>query len=283
MNKSSSSRRGRPAHRKPEDAGNRTILIGVQLLQTVVQSTRPETLTEISKRVDMSPSRTHRYLTSLSQAGFLQHDPITGRYDIGLAAIELGVSAMAKLDTVRVASDFMRSLTEKTNLVSVLCVWGSNGPTVIKGEMGQMETAIRIREGSNISLLTTAAGRIFLAYLPPNEIKDVLARNIKDWNAKAAKMHRLTQHDVDRMREEVLLRGISCVVGIRNPSVAALSAPVFGPQGRLAFCIALIGVIGTVDTNLSGEPAQELRATAERLSRMLGSLPTDHALSPKLI
>ena len=278
MIKSLTARRGRPAHRKPEDAGNRTILIGVQLLQMVAQSTRPETLTEISKRVDMSPSRTYRYLTSLNQAGFLQHDPVTGRYDIGLAAIELGMSAMAKLDTVRVASDFMRSLTDKTSLVSVLCVWGSNGPTVIKAEMGQMETAIRIREGSNLSLLTTAAGRIFLAYLPPAEIKNVLVKNLKDWNAKAAKSQRLGQHEVELMREEVLSLGVSFVAGVRNPSVAALSAPVFGPQGRLAFCIALIGVIGTVDTTSSGAPAQELRATAERLSRMLGSLPVDQSL-----
>ena len=64
---------------------------------------------------------------------------------------------------------------------------------------------------------------------------------------------------------------LSRAIGLRNPSIAALAAPVFGPNGRLSMCVALMGIIGSFDTEFEGRPAVELKKTAERLSRLLGS------------
>jgi DNA-binding IclR family transcriptional regulator len=212
-------------------------------------------------------------LKSLTQAGFLQQDPSTGRYDIGLASIELGLAATARLDAVRLATDLMRPLTDATGLVSLLSVWGSNGPTVIKTEQGGLETAVRIREGVNLSLPITAVGRIFLAYMPAGEIKPLLQRDVAAWNAAAAKGERLDGAAIAKLQKEVRQHGLSRASGIRNPAVAAVAAPVFGQDGRMAMCLAVTGLIGSFDTSYDAEPAVQLKATAQRLSRMLGGLP----------
>lgn len=264
--------RGRPAKVPAEQSGSRTILAGLVLLQAVAQLKEPATLTEIAKKMGMSPSRTFRYLKSLTQAEFLKQDPGTGRYDIGLASIELGLAATARLDAVRLASDFLRPLTDATGLVSLLAVWGSNGPTVIKSEQGGLETAVRIREGANLSLPITAVGRIFLAYMPANDIKALLQRDIAAWNATAAKDKRLNAAAIAKLQDEVRQHGLSRASGIRNPAVAALAAPVFSQDGRLAMCLALTGLIGSFDTSYDGNPATRLKATAQRLSRMMGGL-----------
>ena len=265
--------RGRPAKLPADKVGSRTILAGLVLLQAVSQMKEPATLTEISKAMGMSASRTYRYLKSLTLAEFLKHDPSTGRYDIGLASIELGLAATARLDAVRLASDLMRPLTDATGLVSLLSVWGSNGPTVIKSEQGGLETAVRIREGANLSLPITAVGRIFLTYMPPSEIKPFLQRDIDGWNATAAKTQRLSSADITKLRTEVRQHGLSRASGIRNPAVAALAAPVFAQDGRLAMCLSLTGLIGAFDTSYDAPPAVQLKAMAQRLSRMLGGLP----------
>lgn len=264
--------RGRPAKLPPEKSGSRTILAGLVLLQAVAQLKEPATLTEIAKKMGMSPSRTFRYLKSLTQAEFLKQDPATGRYDVGLASIELGLAATARLDAVRLASDLMRPLTDATGLVSVLSVWGSNGPTVIKSEQGGLETAVRIREGANLSLPITAVGRIFLTYMAPSDIGPLLQRDIAAWNASAGKSTRLATSDIERLQQEVRQHGLSRASGIRNPAVAALAAPVFAQNGHLAMCLALTGLIGSFDTSYDGPAARQLKATAERLSRMMGGL-----------
>lgn len=264
--------RGRPAKLPAEKSGSRTILAGLVLLQAVAQLREPATLTEIARKMGMSPSRTFRYLKSLTQAEFLKQDPSTGRYDIGLASIELGLAATARLDAVRLASDLMRPLTDATGLVSLLSVWGSNGPTVIKSEQGGLETAVRIREGANLSLPITAVGRVFLAYMTPGEIKSLLQRDIATWNATADKGSRLNGSDIEKLQQEVRQHGLARASGIRNPAVAALAAPVFAQDGRLAMCLALTGLIGSFDTSYDAPPARQLKTTAERLSRMMGGL-----------
>lgn len=270
MQQKKSQLRGRPALHRREEVGNRTVLVGIRLLQMVAQASGPGTLTEIAKRTGMSPSRTYRYLASLTQAGFLEQDPGTGRYDLGPAAIELGISATARLDPIRMASDLMSDLTDTVGLVSILSVWGSNGPTVIRAEVGRLETAIHVREGTNVSTVTTSVGRIFLAYMPAEEISALADRHRKEWNAAAPKPKRITAAEMEKLRGDVRAHGLSCAIGLRNPSIAALAAPVFGPNGRLSMCVALMGIIGSFDTGFEGRPATELKKTAERLSRLLG-------------
>lgn len=262
--------RGRPAKLPPEKAGSRTILAGLVLLQAVARMKEPATLTEIAKAMGMSASRTYRYLKSLTQAEFLKQDPATGRYDIGLASIELGLAATTRLDAVRLATDLLPPLTDATGLVSLLSVWGTNGPTVIKTEQGHLETAVRIREGVNLSLPITAVGRVFLAYMPAAEIKPFLQRDMATWNATAAKGKKLGAADIAKLQEEVRRHGLSLASGIRNPAVAALGAPVFAQDGRLAMCLSLTGLIGSFDTDHDAPAAVQLKATAQRLSRMLG-------------
>src|SRR5579862_2308312 len=84
--------RGRPATRTPKEAGNRTLVTGVELLVAVSRMKDTATLTQIAQRTGMQISRAYRYLAALNETGLLQHDPTTGKYDLGPVAIELGMA-----------------------------------------------------------------------------------------------------------------------------------------------------------------------------------------------
>lgn len=264
---------GRPGTRDPMDACNRTIVIGVRLLQAVSRMNGPATLTEIAQRTGMSISRAYRYLTSLTQTGLLQHELETGKYDLGPAAIELGLAAMARVDAIRLASDVMRNLTEQVHLVSILVVWGSNGPTVIKWEQGRLDLSVRIREGLNLPMPITASGRLFMTYLDAKETQTLLDRDMKAWNATATAKKKLDKKAIEAIRKDVLKNGMACTIGLRTPQTAALAAPIFDQDGRLAMTVSLVGVVGTFDTDFDGAPARALKAATDRLSHMLGARP----------
>ncbi len=265
-----SSRPGRPASRRPEDAANSTVIVGINLLQIIANSSQPETLTQIARRANLTISRTHRYLKSLTHSKFLKRDGETGKYTIGMAAIELGLAALSNIDALHLASDIMRNLSRETGLVSTLSVWGSNGPTIIKSEDADFDIAVRVRVGTNLSLPITAVGHIFLTYLPSDEAQATLKHDLDAWNASAAKGKKITGKSLAKIRKDVLKKGLSAAVGLRNPSIAALAAPVFGENHQLKMCLALIGVIGSFDADYSGETAQKLRDSAQRLSENLG-------------
>jgi DNA-binding IclR family transcriptional regulator len=254
----------------PEQAGNRTVLVGIEILQTVVRSKKAIALTDIAKQTAMSPSRTHRYIASLCKSGFLRQDPETGRYDVGPGAIELGISAMARIDGIRLAANVMEELTGKTRLVSYLCVWGSNGPTVIKNELGSVQTAVRVLEGTNLSMLT-ATCQIFLTYWPRAETIELFNRDLAEWNASAPTGRQMKAEDIEKVCKKVRVSQIARTTGMRNPTWTAFSAPVFGPGGKFMMALTLIGVSNLFDTRINGEVAGQLKSAAMRLSSSLGA------------
>lgn len=265
---------GPTEHRRPSQAptalGNSTLVNGIVMLKSIARSDRPISLAEISRAMDMPPSSALRYVRGLVHTQMLSHDPETGKYELGQAVIELGLTAIGRIDAVRLATDLMAQLTNLTGLVSIISVWGSDGPTVIRWEQGRLESSVKVREGITLPLLRTAAGRVFLAYLPADEIRDHLGRETAAWNRDAAPDDIMTPEKIEALRQEIRGQGISRAVGEQNPALAALSAPIFDGNGALCMSLTIINAVGSFDTDYHGEPARQLKRTAETLSRRLG-------------
>ncbi|MGE5538510.1 MAG: IclR family transcriptional regulator [Gemmatimonas sp.] len=250
-------------------AGNRSVVVGVHLLKTIAALQGPASLGEIAKAAGLSASRTHRFLAGLIQTGLVEQNGSTGRYDLGSTIVELGLIALGRTDAVKLGSEALVALTERTGLVSLLSTWGSNGPTLVKWEPGRLQTAVRLREGRNLPLLTTATGRVFLAHMSAGDTRALLDGELK---ARAAGKGRpLTTADVQALRDEVLRAGIGRSTGEENPGLTAMAAPVFDHDGKIAMAVTVLGILGTYDTDAGGEVARTLKATADQLSRRLGA------------
>lgn len=250
-------------------AGNRSVVVGVHLLKTIAGLQAPASLGEIAKAAELSASRTHRFLAGLIQTGLVEQNANTGRYDLGATIVELGLIALGRTDAVKLGSDALVTLTERTGLVSLLSTWGSNGPTLVKWEPGRLQTAVRLREGRNLPLLTTATGRVFLAHMGLSETRALLDAELKARGLVKARA--LAPADVQAMRDNVLGEGIGRSSGEENPGLTAMAAPVFDHEGRITLVVTVLGILGTFQTDADGEPARTLKATADQLSRRLGA------------
>ena len=250
--------------------GNRSVLVGVHLLKTIAAIDGPATLGDIAAQAGMSASRTHRYLAGLIETGLVEQEQNSGRYALGATLVELGLTALGRTDAVKLGGETLSLLTERTGLVSLLSTWGSHGPTIIKWEQGRLSTAVRIREGRNLPLLTTATGRVFLAYVPDRDIEELLHQELARQTASPKRKIR-DMTDVQALRAEVLRHGFGRMIGEENPGLVALAAPVFDRDGRIDLTMTLVSIIGTMDAEYDGEPARELKAMANQLSRRLGA------------
>ncbi len=247
---------------KGSDYANRSVLLGASLLRTIAKLGGGASLPEIAQASGLLVARTHRYLVSLVKSGLLDYDSVSGRYDLGSLVLELGLTALERIDAVRLGSDALRRLTERLNVTSTLSVWGSNGTTIIKCEMARNNRINQIREGTNLALLTSATGRIFFTYLPRRETQEFLDRQ----NASSAV---LSREELEALRAEIRRGGIAKNSGDTNRD--ALAAPVFNYEGKLAMVITIVTAVNSTDMDLNSPAAHELRATAEDLSRQLGA------------
>ncbi len=260
--------------------GNRSIIVGVALLNVIAKLGKPATLSEIATAAAMSPTRTHRYLLGLVRTRLVEHNALTGRYDLGSQIIELGVAALGRVDAVRLGIEALAGLTEETRHASLICVWGTNGPTVIRCEQAGLMSAVRVREGRTLSLLRSASGRVFLAYIPAAVTEPFVTKEIEAWTRTYPNRPAFTTARLRQLRADVVAQGIAQGIGEQSADLSALSAPVFDASGKIALCVTLISTIGSLDTSYDGAPAiGAAQSPTETLSRNLGAgaLPVQRA------
>jgi DNA-binding IclR family transcriptional regulator len=246
--------------------GNQTVATGISILKTIAAMKGPATLTEISSASKMLPMRTQRYLKSIAQMGLVSYDSDNGRYDLGPAIIDLGLTALSRLDSVKLASESITRLSRETGLTSLLSVWGSSGCTVIKYQSGEFASLLRVREGSNLPLLTSATGRMFLTYMPEVDTRASLKREISSWSAARGK--RPDAETVRNIKIEVRKFGLACSSG--GTGHDTIAAPVFDHNGNLCFVITLASAAGSCDLSYGSRMASQLKKSALDLSHSVG-------------
>ncbi|MHB8240592.1 MAG: helix-turn-helix domain-containing protein [Solirubrobacteraceae bacterium] len=65
---------------------SRSLLLGLLVLGAFPSDGTALAVTDVASRLEMSPSTTHRYLTTLLAVGLLEQDPRTRRYRIPVPA-----------------------------------------------------------------------------------------------------------------------------------------------------------------------------------------------------
>ena len=169
-----------------ERAGIQSVEVGFLLLEGLTRSRGPLMLKDLAASAGMSAAKAHRYLVSFQRLGLVVQDSRTARYDLGPAALRLGLSALSRIDGVRLARERLPALMEEIGHTLALAVWGNHGPTIVHWEPSPQAVTATLRLGDVMPLLSSATGRCFTAYLPPEMTAALLQREI----AQAEKMPR---------------------------------------------------------------------------------------------
>jgi len=244
--------------------------IGAGLLEALTKFSGPATLKDISIRGGMSASKSHRYLVSLIRSGLVVQEPDTGRYDLGPMALRMGLAALRRLDVMRLAADALPDLKEKTGLTVLLTVWSDNGPTVIRMMEADRPIVVNVRPGSTLPLLTSAAGRMFLAYLPRSTTQSLVDCEIETVCSHDPAPSPRDEVDVTALIGQVRAAGMSRIEGDLLPGLCAICAPIFDYQNDVVAGLALLArQNGLVDSG-EGSAPRLLNSVARSISQKLG-------------
>src|ERR1700759_4885317 len=84
-------------------SGIQSIEVGFKLLDVLTPEPRAMMLRDLAQRAGMSPAKAHRYLVSFLRLGVVSQDPLSGRYELGGFALQLGLARLARVDGVKLA------------------------------------------------------------------------------------------------------------------------------------------------------------------------------------
>lgn len=249
--------------------GIQSIEVGFPILEALSESAKPLSLTQIAAVVGMSPSKAHRYLVSFLRVGVVQQAGQGGSYDLGPGALRLGFAALRRVDILSCSESVMKSLRDAVDESVTLAIWSPSGPLIVRFMENSSPVSVNVRVGSVMPLLTSALGRVYLAWAPWNDLEPLLAAELLTQAARASGANSLD--DVKDMREQVLADGFAKVSSAMFHGVAAISAPVFDHLGTIRAAVAVVGADARLADPHFGEIIQrKVRAAAREISSNLG-------------
>jgi DNA-binding IclR family transcriptional regulator len=253
-----------------ESRGIQSIEVGGELLQALVRNGEPMMLRDLAREAGMSPAKAHPYLASFSRIGLIEQDPSTGRYEFGALALELGIVTLRRLSAVRVATPAITALAGTIDHAVSLAIWGTHGPTVVRLEEPSHPVHIAMRVGSTVSLLETATGRVFAAFMPTTMINAALKEDLDRLSIGYDPNRKVKGPAIDKILTDIRTRGLARAVGEPLRGVNAFSAPVFDHSGAVVLAITAMGAVGSFDVNWNSPIAKALLDCTNAISRRLG-------------
>jgi DNA-binding IclR family transcriptional regulator len=243
-------------------SGGGTIAKGFELLRTVGTFPLGATAAEIAARVDHPFPTTYRLLGSLVSTGFVEYDPSTRRYSLGLPVFELGQRVANARGFSATIEPVMQRLTSDTGESCLLAVLdGQEMLTVHTADGPQFR--ITTDPGDRVPLHTSAIGKMLLASLPAAERTELI---------DALELTPRTAHSIAdravlaRQVAEAAERGWAVQTEENDAGTNALAVPLRRSRGRGIAALGLAAPIFHADIDALLGHLATLRAAAERLS-----------------
>ena len=223
---------------------------------------------ELARATDMGGGTTHRLVTELERHRFLEQNPETKRYRLGMKLLELGGRAIANISYSQVAEPSLQSLARDTGETSHMAILCDDTVLYVAKVEGWHSLRMPSHLGERQSLHCTALGKCLMAFLDKSlreeillklNMKGVTANTITDRRAFRKALVSISANGFAVDREELEL-GLCCI-----------AAPVFDYSGTVVAAISISGPSNRINRQTIPELAQRVVASAQTVSAGLGS------------
>lgn len=219
-------------------------------------------ISEIEKETGYPKSTIFRILNSLIEGEFIEQDPDTHRYLIGMQFFRLGSIFQSQLDLRNVSLPFMKKLSKDSQeTIELNIVDGTNRFCIEKIDS---PLAVRnfVQVGDRHPLHLGASGKSLLAFMDKKEQDSVISKLSEEYEI-----------DIPELRQDLLdikEKGYAFTKGERVIGSFAVSAPILDGEGSLMATITLAGPIQRLSEERESELIKLLTAAAKKISEKFG-------------
>ena len=253
-----------------EQRAVQSIEVGGRLLLALSNSLTPLTLKDLASQAGLPASRAHPYLVSFGKLRLIEQEADTGRYALGPAALQMGLTSLHQLDPVKAALPVAQRLATSTGHAVALAVWGNFGPTIIRMIEAREPLHVSMRAGTVMSILGTATGRAFAAVMPLDRIERAMALPLGDPPSRETPLLKLKPKELREAVAEVRRHGVARAQGKPIPGVNAFSAVAFDHEGVPVIVVTALGHQDSFPSDWDSSAAEAVRKAAGEISERLG-------------
>ncbi len=240
---------------------------GLLILEQLAQSRRGVTLSQLTRKLQLSRSTVHALLLTYQRCGYLQRERETGRYCLGWRLYTLANMALCRNFLHEQLSSILNRLMLETRLTVHLAVMVEGEAILIDRIQPPEAPRLASWVGKRMGLHCTALGKALIAHLPAAELENLIAKH---------GLCRYNENTIISMRklhsacEQVRQLGYALDDEEEEIGTRCVGAPVYSVDGEVAAAISISGTRAELE-DIPGKAALVMHAAAS-LSKHIGSV-----------
>jgi IclR family transcriptional regulator, KDG regulon repressor len=219
-----------------EDHG-KTDMVGKATNLLILLGDYPDGLSasEASRLAGFPFSTTYRLLGSLARDTFVQLDPRSRRYRLGLRIFQLGQRVAHAQGFAGSALPILQRVTESTREATLMQVLDGDRQLTVQKVDGPQQFRVTNDPGAYGHLHSTSTGKVLVAFADP----EVSKRLVEEIDLPARCPHTITNRDQFRQEIELIrARGYGTQDEENDPGMRAVAVPVLDARGVAIAAVA---------------------------------------------
>ncbi|MCX6639925.1 MAG: IclR family transcriptional regulator [bacterium] len=247
-----------------------SLIKSLAIMEYLAESTEGLGVTEIGDAVGLNKSTVHRILTTLVHEKYVEQDHAKGRYRLSFKLFELSRKILNNVRATKVISPYLEKLAAETGESARFVVpdYESSRLVVCDEVMTSKPIKVRSHLGESLSLSKSAAGKMFLASLTDDEIKELMDQRgrkfvLEDENYNFSQL----KHDLIAVRETG--HAYEKSEDTTEP-VVNIAAPIRDESGKIVAILDLFAPTFRSPKDFNNRYGKLVRETAMDISKRLG-------------
>lgn len=241
----------------------RTLDKGLYLLEVIEQEYEPVNLTTLVNKLKWDKATVFRLCSTLERRGYIQKDPDTKCYSLGLKIYGLYDSITRNLDMQKIIRPYLNRLVKRTGETANLALVLEKSVVIIDTVRSSNVLSANVHIGEREPLHCTSLGKSYLAFIDPAEVETRLELPLPEITPNTITSVEELREDLNEIRKrgwacekEEYIEGMHCVsapvLNQFNLPVAMIS--ISGPKYR--FPVEKISEYGIIVSRLALEVSQ---------------------------
>jgi DNA-binding IclR family transcriptional regulator len=223
-------------------------------------------ISEIAQVVGLHKATAYRIVTTLVNYGYLEWLPDSQKYKLGLELSNLGYKVIRQMDLRKEALPHMRKLVQEWDETCDLSIYNQGRAFYIEVLRGSHALTIAATVGQRLPVHCTASGKLFLAYLPPEELDSILDQPLTAYTEQTITSPKKLRDQLEIVREQ----GYAIDNEEYELGICALAAPIFNHSGAVIAAIGGPSPTSRMTSERIAEIAAAYKEAGEAISRRMG-------------
>ena len=255
-------------NKQPPGSAIQSVQRAVAILRCFTKDEAELGVTSLSKQLGLHKSTVSRLLSTLEQEGFVKKNPETDKYRLDLELVTLAGIVLEQIDLREIAAPYLSTLAERTQETINIVVLSGHDCMNIDSAASPQPIRYVGRIGRRTPCHCTAAGKVLLAFLSPEEQTRILPKKLPRFTDKTIVDNDTLAQDLAKIREQ----GYAITHEEHQEDLSAVAAPIYDHAERVIAAVAVSGPtyrIGPGEIERLVEPVREI---AREISARLGSV-----------